>query len=103
MGCHDVRLFAEQLPEIPGMVTSEAAKCMAAVMVHMTIVADADGTSTRYAKVRASHNALAVLKGLPPFEYRQKFGCDCQEKAEDGDGEMDGMADGISERVGTAI
>jgi endoribonuclease Dicer len=48
------------------------------------------GQSGRYARVRASHVALEKLDGLPPFEFRKKYGCDC---VDEGEGELDGKGD----------
>ena len=86
--------MAEEIPPLgPGMKT----KIMAGLIVHNEVVADATSDSSRYAKVRASKNALELLHGLAPFEYRRKYGCDC--KLEDIDDEDAVMgAD-----VGTAI
>ncbi|KAF2019946.1 endoribonuclease dcr-1 [Aaosphaeria arxii CBS 175.79] len=49
--------------------------CM--VLIHYNVYFDSQGDSTRYAKPRACKKALEALEGLPPFEFRQKYGCDC--------------------------
>lgn len=50
---------------------------LAAVMVHGQPIGEAYGTSSRYAKVRASENAIEALKMLLPIDFRLKFACDC--------------------------
>ena len=51
---------------------------LAAVMVHGRPIGEAYGTSSRYAKVRASENAIEALKMLLPIDFRLKFACSCQ-------------------------
>jgi endoribonuclease Dicer len=51
---------------------------LAAVMVHGRPLGEAVGTSSRYAKVRASENAIEALEMLLPTDFRRKFACDCQ-------------------------
>ncbi|KAK5078536.1 Dicer-like protein 1 [Lithohypha guttulata] len=50
---------------------------VAGVIVHGSVIAESRGTSARYARVRASKNALAKLDGLSRDEFRRKFGCNC--------------------------
>jgi endoribonuclease Dicer len=52
---------------------------LAAVIVHGNVISEARSSSSRYAKVKASEKALTVLDGLLPFEFRQKYHCDCNE------------------------
>lgn len=78
-GCSNYRLMAQELPSaVPGAVGPS----LAVVMIHDTVVAEGQASSGRYAKIRASANALAVLKGLAPFEYRSQYRCDCEGGAE---------------------
>ncbi|KAH0556703.1 hypothetical protein GP486_005506, partial [Trichoglossum hirsutum] len=72
---------------MPSADGTTASQVIAAVMVHDEVIAEGHSSSGRYAKLRASTNALELLKGLAPFEYRAKFGCDCAE--ERGDEEED--------------
>lgn len=51
-------------------------------------------SSGRYAKIKASEKALALLEEISPTEFREKYQCDCRE-AKDA---QDNMPD-----VGTAI
>jgi len=60
-------------------------------MIHNKVHFHSLGQSGRYARVRASHAALEKLEGLPPYEFRSKYGCDCVDEGE-GEGEMDEIA-----------
>lgn len=85
LGCRDYRLMSEELPAImPGAPS----KVIAGVMVHDRIVAHAVAESGRYAKVSASLKAQDLLKGLAPFEFRQKYGCTCRPVEEDEENEV---------------
>ena len=58
-------------------------------MVHNEVIAEGKAVSGRYAKVKASENALGVLTGLTPLEFRERFGCDCGKAGkEEGEGEV---------------
>jgi endoribonuclease Dicer len=57
---------------------SDQPEMLAAVMVHGHCIGDAIGTSSRYAKVRASEKAIEAIKMLLPVDFRLKYGCDCQ-------------------------
>lgn len=60
------------------MVDNEQPTILAAVMIHGICVADSTGTSSRYAKVRASERALDAISGMFRDDFRQKYGCDCR-------------------------
>ncbi|KAF2829146.1 dicer-like protein 1 [Ophiobolus disseminans] len=87
-GCSEWRMNALETPTlIPGK-----GKAMAAmIMIHNKVPFHALGESNRYAKVRASRMALLELEGLPPYEYRSRYGCDCVAEGEAG-GVVDEMA-----------
>jgi endoribonuclease Dicer len=82
-------------------------KVMSALVVHEKVVCHGIAASGRYAKLAASKNALALLQGLAPFEFRDRYGCACVKVEEGGvEGvEVDGEGGKISlEKVmGTAI
>lgn len=63
-------------------------------MIHGVSVAEAFGTSSRYAKVRASENALKEIESLTPEQYRHRYSCDCH---------ISDQEDDISMQMGTAI
>ena len=96
-GCNNYRLMASELPSlVPGGPTTS----LAVVMVHDRIVAEGQASSGKNAKVKASQNALKFLQGLPAFEYRNTYGCDCERKQEREWVGKDGNGVGM---VGTAI
>lgn len=68
-------------------------------MVHYEIVAEGLAASSRYAKLKASKEALDLLHGLAPFEFRQRYGCNCA--AMEGISEIEVNLD--DEIIGTAI
>ncbi|KAI9821879.1 MAG: Dicer-like protein 1 [Pycnora praestabilis] len=72
-GCQNFRVFAQEIPTVDGSTT----KVIAAVMIHDEIVAEGCASSGRYAKVKASSNALEKLNCLAPYEYRAQYHCDC--------------------------
>ncbi|KAK5132305.1 hypothetical protein LTR08_009213 [Meristemomyces frigidus] len=80
-GCQEYRLMAK---ELPGFDSTERKEVVAAVIVHDEIIAHSKGLSGRYAKLRAAHGALRAIEGLAPYEFRARFGCNCQLQAEDG-------------------
>jgi endoribonuclease Dicer len=84
-GCSDWRMAAwETETLIPGK--GEAIAAM--ILIHNEVRFYLLGQSGRYARVRASRRALEVLDGLPPYEFRSKYGCDCVDEGE-GESELD--------------
>ncbi|KAJ5893547.1 dicer-like protein 1 [Penicillium taxi] len=75
-GCTNYCLKSGELPTIDG----EQPVILAAVMIHGISVAQCTGTSSRYAKVRASEKALSAIGGMLLSEFCKKFHCDCREK-----------------------
>lgn len=69
--------MANELPSIDG----SPIRVIAAVMIHHEIIAEGIASSGKYAKVKASSNALELLKGLAPFEFRLQYRCDCTKGA----------------------
>lgn len=90
--CTNYRVMANPLPALDGAPV----RVLAGVLIHDDIVAEGTASSGRYAKLKASTNALELLKGLAPFEFRARFGCDCS-SAGQGKGEV------ALEEVGSAI
>ncbi|KAH7089014.1 dicer-like protein 1 [Paraphoma chrysanthemicola] len=82
-GCSDWRMAAlETETVIPGKGKAIAAM----ILIHNKVHFHSLGESGRYARVRASRQALEKLDGLPPYEFRGKYGCDC---IDEGEGELD--------------
>jgi endoribonuclease Dicer len=73
-GCGEYCLKSGKLP----VVDNEQPTILAAVMIHGICVADSIGTSSRYAKVRASERALEAISGMLRDDFRNKYGCDCR-------------------------
>ncbi|KAI9756900.1 MAG: hypothetical protein M4579_003654 [Chaenotheca gracillima] len=100
--CASFRLLAREIPPLPGPVLSSAAsgksQVIAAVMLHDEIVAEGRASSSKNAKVKASTNALEMLRGLAPWEYRKMYRCDCKAVDE----EEKQRERGIAERVDAA-
>ena len=95
-GCTDYRLMASELPPlIPGGPVIS----LAVVMIHDHIIAEGQASSGKNAKVRASQNALKLLQGIAPFEYRMQYHCNCEGVTKDWVGK-DGNGLGM---VGSAI
>lgn len=73
---------------------------IAALMIHNEVVAEGRAASGKNAKVKASSNALGLLKGLAPYEYRMQYHCDCNTKAEvDGNASDVGAVDIVESAI----
>ncbi|KAI2905621.1 hypothetical protein CBS147321_948 [Aspergillus niger] len=77
-GCVNYCLKAGEMPSIDGA----PAGVLAAVIVHDVVIAEGTATSGRYAKVKASEKALAVLDEISSAEFQRKFRCDCRESGD---------------------
>lgn len=95
LGCTNYRVMSEELPTLEGSAT----RIIAVVMVHNQVIAEGISSSSKYAKVKASSNALELLKGLAPFEYRLQYRCDCTDPKVDNIPEIQPL----EEIVGSAI
>jgi endoribonuclease Dicer len=101
-GCNDWRMGAlETETLIPGKGKAIAAM----VLIHNKVHFHSLGQSGRYARVRASHAALEKLEGLPPFEFRSKYGCDCVRRGDgaSSQGDMESKEERIKEAIGPSI
>lgn len=95
-GCNEHKVFAQELPTItPG----GPEKCIAGVMIHNQMIAEGYASAGKNAKVKAALAALDLLNGLPPFEFRDKYGCDCGQKDGEGMGDRNVDADDESDVV----
>ena len=84
--CQDYRLMAKELPPADG-IEMERKDVVAVVIVHNEIIACTKGKSGQYARVRVANYACKAVDGLVPFEFRNKYGCDCHLKGDSGVGE----------------
>jgi endoribonuclease Dicer len=73
-GCNELRTG---VLEIETLMLGKRKAITAMIMIHGKVHFHALGQSARYARVRASQAALEQLEGLPPYEFRSKYGCDC--------------------------
>jgi len=74
MGCTNWTSVAKEIKSVDGSKPN----FLAMIIVHDEVVADKRGESAKNAKVDAAKKALAILKGLPLMEFREKYGCDCR-------------------------
>jgi endoribonuclease Dicer len=78
MGCLQWRHFTRETPSIGSGLP---AQFTCALMIHKKVVAYAQAKSVVDAMVAVSEKSLALIAGLSPHEFREKYQCDC--KAED--------------------
>jgi endoribonuclease Dicer len=82
-GCNELRTGAL---EIETLILGKRKAITAMIMIHGKVHFHALGQSARYARVRVSQAALEQLEGLPPYEFRSKYGCDCVDGWREGRG-----------------
>ncbi|KAL8832795.1 MAG: hypothetical protein Q9170_004740 [Blastenia crenularia] len=75
LGCSNYKLMASAVPNAAGTSINHQ---IAALMVHGQVVASGMAASSKNAKVKASEEALKVLKPLAPYEFRERWGCNCE-------------------------
>ncbi|KAH8714061.1 hypothetical protein GQ44DRAFT_689075 [Phaeosphaeriaceae sp. PMI808] len=100
-GCTNWRMGAlETETVIPGKGKAIAAM----VLIHNKVQFHSLGQSGRYARVRASRQALEKLDGLPPYEFRNKYGCNCVNEG-GGEGNLSEMTreEQMKEAIGPSI
>ena len=69
--------MAHALPARPAFSTGAEGKIVAVVMIHEEILADAEASSGKNARVRASEKALRLLEGMSVENFRKRFNCSC--------------------------
>jgi len=84
LGCKDYRVATHTTQ---ASVTGEKERNLAMVMIHDKVWFHSAGTSARYAKKRAAEAALEALDGLPEFEFRKRYRCDCVDSEDKADKE----------------
>lgn len=78
-GCSEWRMGAL---ETGAVIPGHSKSITAMILIHNKVHFHSLGQSGRYARVRASQAALEKLDGLPPYEFRAKYGCDCVDEGE---------------------
>jgi endoribonuclease Dicer len=86
--------------ETETLIPGKGKAIAAMIMIHNKVHFYSLGQSGRYARVRASHQALEKLDGLPPYEFRSKYGCDC---VDEGEGKEDVALEKREEQMKEAI
>ncbi|KAF2026396.1 dicer-like protein 1 [Setomelanomma holmii] len=84
LGCTNWRMGAL---ETETLIPGKGKAIVAMIMIHNEVRFSSLGQSGRYARPRASRQALEALEGLPPYEFRNKYRCDCVDEGE-GEGDM---------------
>ncbi|EPS32555.1 hypothetical protein PDE_07515 [Penicillium oxalicum 114-2] len=72
--CRDICLKIGKIPE----TDADHPRILAVVLIHGQCAGEAVGTSSRYAKVRASERASETISTLLPADFRAKYSCDCE-------------------------
>lgn len=93
--CQDYRLMAKEIPTIEG---SEKKDVVAVVMIHNEIVSYSRGSSARYARLRVAHEALEIVRGMMPVDFRSKYLCTCQANVE-----VQAVRNGLGDAAATAV
>lgn len=97
-GCRDWRMATHTTKSVlPGKD-----QVLAMIMIHNTVRFHGVAVSGRYARVKASQAALQHLDGLPEYEYRRNYGCDCGDE-ENHETDQHKMEEDLKERMGPAI
>ena len=81
MGCMDWSIVTREIPNIEGVKP----KIMAVVIIHSKVIAGHEAESSRYAKIGAAKNAVAILQGLSLPEFRQNHRCECLAEVDSSD------------------
>jgi endoribonuclease Dicer len=99
-GCSEWRMGAM---ETETLIPGKGKAIVAMILVHGKVHFHYLGQSGRYARVRASHAALEKLDGLPPYEYRKRYGCDCVYEGEGKDEQDEVLLKAQEERMKEAM
>ncbi|ORY16739.1 hypothetical protein BCR34DRAFT_531207 [Clohesyomyces aquaticus] len=75
-GCREWRIATHTCESaIPGTRPT----VVAMVQIHWKIAFDGTAVSGRYARIKASNAGLEKLDGLPQYEFRRLYGCECED------------------------
>ena len=80
LGCANFRVMSDS---ISALLPGGKERIVAVVMIHGSVISDATGASSRYAKIRAAQRANEILEGMSKTEFRRKFRCECLAEGKD--------------------
>jgi endoribonuclease Dicer len=98
-GCRDFRLATHTTKSI---IPGAKDQVLAMVMIHNSVKFHGVAVSGRYARIKACQAALEKLDGLPEFEYRRDYGCDCEESIDEDKKNKEAAEADLKERMGCA-
>jgi len=75
-GCNEYRVMADEILAEDAITK----KVIAGLMIHTTVICGDVSKSAKYSKMRVAYDAYEELRGMAPYEFRNKFGCDCTSK-----------------------
>lgn len=75
-GCNEHRLMADEILAEDAITK----KVMVGLIIHTTVICGDVSKSVKYSKMRVASAAYEELRGMAPYEFRKKFGCDCTVK-----------------------
>lgn len=85
-GCEEFQLLTSEESTGDGSTADVVAGLM--IHDHPDPIGAWRAKSGRYAKVKAALAAVEELQGIPPFEFRAKYGCDCHLRRAEGSHEL---------------
>lgn len=86
LGCKQHRTATHTtMKALPG----DKDRVVAMIMIHDKVHFHGVAVSGRYAKKKVADVALAALEGLPEYEYKKQYGCDCNEPVDSAAGASD--------------
>lgn len=80
LGCRDHRIATHTTK---AELSHELDRVVAMLMIHDKVHFYGVAVSGRYAKKKLAEIALNALDGLPEYEYRRRYGCNCSEAVPD--------------------
>lgn len=80
LGCLDHRIATHTTEK---MLPNERDRVVAMLMIHDKVHFHGVAASSRYAKGKVANVALEGLDGLPEYEFKRRYGCDCKEPVPD--------------------
>ncbi|KAJ4352332.1 Dicer-like protein 1 [Didymosphaeria variabile] len=84
LGCRQHRIATHTTDKT---IPHESDRVVAMLMIHDKVHFHGVSVSGRYAKKKMAEVALAGLDGLPEYEFKRRYGCDCNESVPEGEGQ----------------